>query len=206
MLRAVLRDVRLRLHSKLVSYILLACAAGAYVGILSGGKSARDRVVDTVVYGARLASEGEAAESTTFDPNNGTAAIGIISRSPSHASWEIAPLTKDTSRRRWLYLTADQPLFSGPSGSVTVRVDSKIVGVIRAVAANSGSRFVADRKQQPILMPPGQAFGYRFALGDARSCVDSPCDVSVSGIDSFWLIYRLAVLGDNPRFGAHAAR
>ncbi len=197
------RNVRSRLKSKLVSYVLAACATGAYIGILTGGKIARDHVVDTVAYGARLASDGHAAANTMFDTKTGSATIGISNRSPSRASWEIAPLGRNASSRRWLCVTADAPSFSGPSGLVTVTVDSATVGIIRA---SNGSGFVADRKQEVILVPPARTLGYRFALEDARSCSDSPCDVTVRGIATSWPVYRFTIVGEDPRFVAHADR
>ena len=150
------------LRSRLVSLVLLACAVCAYLGILEQGRRAREQVVDTVAYGASLASDGHAATNTSFDPATGSAAIGVNYRVPSAATWTIVPVAKNSSARRWLYVMADQPELFSDGATLTVGVDSKTIGSVRARPLSDGRTFRADQDQVALFMPPSRTFGYRF--------------------------------------------
>jgi hypothetical protein len=108
-------------------------------------------------------------------------------------------LPGDSRGRHWLYISAEEPQFFAANGAVTVAVDSRPIGVIRARPARAET-FVADQRQAPIRMPPAETFGYRFELPDANLCVTAPCTVSVQGTETFWHAFRLAVIAERPRY------
>jgi len=180
----------------------LICALAAYVGVLAGGRQARDRIVDATVLGAQLAADGREAVNTAFNPENGSAAIGIDYHHNSSVHWTIAPLSDPGRGHRFLYISSDDPEFFASDGSVVVAVDSVPLATIHAkVIDGLEPRFIDDPRREAIVMPPQTTLGYRFPLDD-KSCADTPCDVSVIGTWSFWRVNRLAIVGETSRFGA----
>jgi hypothetical protein len=97
--------------------------------------------------------------------------------------------------RHWLYIVADTPQFFAADGSVTVAVDSRTIGVIRARPARAAGGFRADTNQAPIQVPPAKTFGYRFELPDANVCARA---------ETFWHVFRVVVLAEKPRYLADA--
>jgi hypothetical protein len=183
-----------------VSLVLLACVALLYAILLAEGREARARVVDTTAYGALLAADGHDPINSLFDQTNGSASIGINYRFPASVRWTVTPLAKNASLRRWIYIMGDQPAFFAPLGSIDVIVGSSVAGTIHATAAKSGSNFLADAPQQPIVIPPAQTYGYRFPIVDASVCSATPCDVSIRANQAFWHVDRISIIGETPRF------
>ncbi len=194
------------MRSGLQVALLLACIAGAYAAILFEGIKARADVVDTTALGATLASTGTDATNTAFDEPSASASIGINYRFPATVRWAISPLPGDARGRHWLYIAADEPQFFATDGAITIAVDSKAVGVIRARPGGAGESFVADPSRAAIRIPPAESFGYRFELPDANICVTSACVVTVRGNETFWHAFRLAVIAERPRYLAEARR
>jgi hypothetical protein len=194
------------LRSGLQVALLLACIAAAYAAILFEGSNARANVVDSTALGATLASTGTGAINTAFDEASASASIGINYRFPAAVRWTISPLPGDSRGRHWLYIAADEPQFFATDGAVTVAVDSKSVGTIRARPGATPESFVADPRRATIRIPPAESFGYRFELPDSNICVTAACVVSVQGKETFWHAFRLAVIAERPRYLAEATR
>jgi len=179
---------------------LVVVAACAYAGILLEARSERAKVVDTVVYAGRLASDGFAPFNTVFQVNDGSAAVGINYRFHASARWQIVPLPAERSATQWLSITADEPQFFAPGGYVRIYADGRLVGEIRARAQDtSGRTFAADAEPETILVPPERTLGYRFRLADGR-CSVAPCRLSVDAFETFWHIFRFSVTGENAHF------
>jgi hypothetical protein len=191
---------------RFVSLVLLAGVALLYAILLGEGREARARVVDTTAYGALLAADGHDPINTIFDQTNGSASIGINYRFPASVRWTIAPLAKNASSRRWLYIMGDQPAFLASNGSVDVIVGSSVAGTIHAIAAKSGSNFLADSPPLPIVIPPAQTYGYRFPILDPSVCSANPCEVSIRTNSAFWHVDRISIVGETPRFAAGDGR
>jgi hypothetical protein len=184
--------------------LLLACIGGAYSAILCKGHIARAEVVDSTALGATFASSGTDPINSSFDEPSGSAAIGINYRLPAAARWTITPLPTVGTGRHWLYIVADTPQFFAADGSVTVAVDSRTIGVIRARPARAAGGFRADTNQAPIQVPPAKTFGYRFELPDANVCARAACSVTARGTETFWHVFRVVVLAEKPRYLADA--
>ena len=145
---------------------LLACAFFAYLWILVEGRSERSSVVDTAVYGGRLAAEGTGAYNTAFDDRSGSAAIGRNYRFHSFASWALlSPPSLASKQRsqpretRWLYIMAQDPQFFSADAYERVYAGNTLLGEIKAVAATTNTGFTADPTEQTILMPPERTSG-----------------------------------------------